>query len=545
MINIKRLLIKHFNIMYIFILFIIITVLSGIISLYTTYEYNSYISQFIESLETAKNIQIELQKQFNNGKIIILEGSSFNTYQHKIHEYSYNAQNIQNQLFNLMLMCKDMKGIHAKIINFTKLYKQVNNEFLSYIVNYNDLDFYSSKNIINDSFANEQKLLQMMEDIVNDIDKVSNEKIQYINKYYLTGGFISIGLLTIFAVVVSWFSSRLINRFKEKLETKVQRRTEQLQKTNDKLSLSEQKYRFLIESTDDMIFTMDENGEISTINNSVKEYLKIKSSAVIGNNFYDYLYFDNETDVFKKQMFKKNIEQSLYDKKKIGFYAEFKTNKMIEPIEMIVTLESVTINGRVEIIGKASKIIENEIIDSFVYEHVKYEISNSLLLADEITHRIIFNIKKFLPHNVISQLRLAISEILINAIEHGNLDITYEDKLLKMQNDEYFDYMTRKINEKDNKDKKIKVEFMVNSERIVIKISDHGKGFDHKKYLSKSTEQTTEESLLQHGRGILLAQQIFDEIKYNDKGNQVLCIKYFNPVEKKLYAHKKDQIVLS
>jgi hypothetical protein len=36
--------------------------------------------------------------------------------------------------------------------------------FYPYIVNYNDLDFYSSKNIINDSFANEQKLLQMMED---------------------------------------------------------------------------------------------------------------------------------------------------------------------------------------------------------------------------------------------------------------------------------------------------------------------------------------------------------------------------------------------
>ncbi|HOM87555.1 MAG TPA: ATP-binding protein [Spirochaetota bacterium] len=545
MINIKRLLIKHFNIIYIFIPFIIITVLSGIISLYTTHEYNSYISQFIESLETAKNIQIELQKQFNNGKIIILEGISFNTYQHKIHEYSYNAQNIQNQLFNLGIMCKDMKGIHVKIIKFTNFYKQVNNEFLSYIVNYNDLDFYSSKNIINNSFANEQKLLQMMEDIVSDIDKVSNEKIQYINKYYLTGGFISIGLLTIFALVVSWFSARLFNRFKEKLETKVQRRTEQLQKTNDKLSLSEQKYRFLIESTDDMIFTMSEQGEIFTINKSVNEYLKLKSSAVIGNNFYDYLYFDNDNDVFKKQMLKKNIERSLYDKKKMGFYAEFKTNKMIEPIEMFVTLESVTTNGRMEIIGKASKIIENEIIDSFLYEHVKYEISNSLLLADEITHRIILNVKKFLPHNAIAQLRLVISELLINAIEHGNLDITYEDKLLKLQDDVYFDYMTQKINEKDNKDKKIKVEFMVNSERIVIKISDQGKGFDHKKYLSRSAEQITEESLLQHGRGILLARQIFDEIKYNDKGNQVLCIKYFNPVEKELHAHKKDQILLS
>jgi alkyl sulfatase BDS1-like metallo-beta-lactamase superfamily hydrolase len=69
-----------------------------------------------------------------------------------------------------------------------------------------------------------------------------------------------------------------------------------------------------------------------------------------------------------------------------------------------------------------------------------------------------------LPHNAIAQLRLVISELLINAIEHGNLDITYEDKLLKLQDDVYFDYMTQKINEKDNKDKKIKVEFMVNSE---------------------------------------------------------------------------------
>ncbi len=69
-----------------------------------------------------------------------------------------------------------------------------------------------------------------------------------------------------------------------------------------------------------------------------------------------------------------------------------------------------------------------------------------------------------MPHNAIAQLRLVISELLINAIEHGNLDITYEDKLLKLQDDVYFDYMTQKINEKDNKDKKIKVEFMVNSE---------------------------------------------------------------------------------
>lgn len=148
------------------------------------------------------------------------------------------------------------------------------------------------------------------------------------------------------------------------------------------------------------------------------------------------------------------------------------------------------------------------------------------MVADEITHRIILNVKKFLPQNVVSQIRLAVSEILINAIEHGNLEITYQDKLLKMQNDEYFEYISQKISEKSNKDKKVKVEFLVNSEKLIVKITDQGKGFDHKSYLNKTTAQDNE-MFLQHGRGISLAKQIFDEIKYNDRGNQVLCVKYF------------------
>lgn len=62
----------------------------------------------------------------------------------------------------------------------------------------------------------------------------------------------------------------------------------------------------------------------------------------------------------------------------------------------------------------------------------------------------------------------------------------------------------------------------------MLKITDQGRGFDHKKYMNESNESFNE-SFFQHGMRISLANHIFD-VKYNDKGNQVLCIKYFNGI---------------
>ncbi|MEJ5362174.1 MAG: ATP-binding protein [Spirochaetota bacterium] len=511
---------------HIFVPFILIMVISGIASFYAVYKYNKTLFNIIDLVGTAKNIQIEIQKQFNSWKIIIVEGHSFDVYNRKIHEYSYNTQHIHNSLFNLGLMSKDMKDVHEKIVNFAQLYKEMNDELLSYIVNYDEIKEYDYKNIINNSVVNENKLLQMMDIIVADIEKTANERINILNRYYLITGCISFGLLTVFTLVRSWYSAQIIERFRKKLEFKVKKRTEQLEKANEKISLSEQKYRFLIESTDDIIFTIDTTGTILSVNSAIKKDLKIRPADAVGKNIIEYLYFDDDNNSFKKQMLLKNIEQVLQEKQKTKFYAELKTHKMIEPVEMVISLESVKRNGSIEIIGKASKLVENELVSSFVNEHARYEITNSLLAADAITHRIVINVKKFMPQNVVSQIRLAVSEILINAIEHGNLEITYQDKLLKMQNDEYFEYISQKINEKPNKDKKVKVEFLVNSEKFMVKITDQGKGFDHKTFLNKTTTMQ-DEMILQHGRGISLARQIFDEIKYNDKGNQVLCVKYF------------------
>lgn len=530
MFNIKRFLVKYFNVMYLFIPFIILIVLTGTISIFTIYNHNSQISGIIEAVEIGKNIQIELQKQFYNLRTIVEEDELSDIYKQKVHGYSYNVQIIQNELFNLGLLCKENKEIYDQIQEFSKYYKELNDGILSYIVNINAQKQFNDTNIIFIQMGEEQKAIQLIEDIVKKIDERSDEKLRYLNRYSFVMSTVSFIVLTIFSLIVSLYLSQLLNKFKDKLEQRVIKRTEQLQKAKDQIMLSEQRYKFLVESTNDIVFTMNMDGIILTINNAVKKELKIKPGEAIGKNFYDFLYFENDTNNLKNIFLRKNIKNFLNEKKQIKFYSLIKTPRLIEPIEMFISLEAVEINGNKEIVGKASNMLENDLIGSFIYEHVKYEINNSLLLADEIAHRVVVNLKKFLPNNIISQLRLATSELLINAIEHGNLGITYEDKLTRMEMDDYFDYVSQKINENNNKNKKVKVEFLINDEKFMLKITDQGKGFDHKNYTNKS-DASTNDSFLQHGRGISLAKHIFDEIKYNEKGNQVLCIKYFKGIQ--------------
>ena len=72
----------------------------------------------------------------------------------------------------------------------------------------------------------------------------------------------------------------------------------------------------------------------------------------------------------------------------------------------------------------------------------------------------------------------------------------------------------------------IAVEYSINSEKAVYKITDAGNGFDHQTMLNIDID--LENSLMRyHGRGIFISKSIFDEVIYNEKGNEVKLIKRF------------------
>ena len=71
-------------------------------------------------------------------------------------------------------------------------------------------------------------------------------------------------------------------------------------------------------------------------------------------------------------------------------------------------------------------------------------------------------------------------------------------------------------------DKSVMVEMTCDADRVMIRITDEGAGFD-----TKAIPDPRQEDLLEvpGGRGVLLISEIMSEVHYNDKGNQIMMIK--------------------
>jgi len=113
-----------------------------------------------------------------------------------------------------------------------------------------------------------------------------------------------------------------------------------------------------------------------------------------------------------------------------------------------------------------------------------------------------------------------ISELLLNALEHGNLKIGYHEKSRLMRNGEWQREVQRRLDACDTRSCYIELEFDVTAERVLIRIRDQGDGFDWLPYLDFDPKRAFDP----HGRGIALARLTsFDELQYVGRGNEVIA----------------------
>ncbi len=187
-------------------------------------------------------------------------------------------------------------------------------------------------------------------------------------------------------------------------------------------------------------------------------------------------------------------------------------------------MENISTDGKKEILCKVSKIDEDPLIKYFHSEKKKYILPNNILVAKEMSKQMVKNLSKYIDKSEVQLLEMAIFEMIVNSIEHGNLEINFEEKTIALQKGEYLNFLMERQNLPEYKNKKVAIEYSITPEHAAFKISDDGKGFDHLKLLNKSLDEINED-MTAHGRGISLTQSLFDEIKYNEKGNQVLLIK--------------------
>ena len=113
---------------------------------------------------------------------------------------------------------------------------------------------------------------------------------------------------------------------------------------------------------------------------------------------------------------------------------------------------------------------------------------------------------------------MGLTELMINAIEHGNLAITYEEKSLLNANGEWDQEVKNRLSQAENIRKYARISFNNQSEEIQIVITDQGEGFDWQDYMDFDPQRATDN----HGRGIAIANKLsFKRLEYKGNGNEV------------------------
>lgn len=110
-----------------------------------------------------------------------------------------------------------------------------------------------------------------------------------------------------------------------------------------------------------------------------------------------------------------------------------------------------------------------------------------------------------------------VSELLANAVEHGNLGITYEEKTNLIESGKLQDEIETRLNNHQYKNRRVRVSMKKEEGTIHLVIEDEGDGFEFEKFLQFDDSRIFDN----HGRGIAIVNSYLN-MQYLDKGNKVM-----------------------
>ncbi len=119
-----------------------------------------------------------------------------------------------------------------------------------------------------------------------------------------------------------------------------------------------------------------------------------------------------------------------------------------------------------------------------------------------------------------NQYVTGIYELLLNAVEHGNLGIGFQAKTELIRKGMWKDELTRRLALPENAHKKVDITMIHDEHEGRLTITDQGDGFAWREFINRGPG-----GRLPHGRGLLIAfNSEFDHIAFNEAGNEVTCV---------------------
>lgn len=112
------------------------------------------------------------------------------------------------------------------------------------------------------------------------------------------------------------------------------------------------------------------------------------------------------------------------------------------------------------------------------------------------------------------------SELLVNAVEHGNLAISYEEKGMLLGEGWWSDEVEQRLQMEPYAQRVVTVEVQRRPDAFAVTIRDQGDGFDWHRYLELDPARAFD----LHGRGIAMSRGMsFDTLEYMGNGNTVVA----------------------
>lgn len=166
-----------------------------------------------------------------------------------------------------------------------------------------------------------------------------------------------------------------------------------------------------------------------------------------------------------------------------------------------------------------------EIRDQLRNVTYRFEVENRMELLPKMVHFMLSKVGERIGEDHALSVELGLNELLVNAVEHGNLGIGSQEKrqALEQGRTVYYELIEARKQEAVFAARRVRIEMTDTSRYVEWMIEDEGGGFD---WDAVPDPTQAGAKLMAHGRGIFLSKMAFDEMEYLGNGNRVRIRKY-------------------
>lgn len=153
----------------------------------------------------------------------------------------------------------------------------------------------------------------------------------------------------------------------------------------------------------------------------------------------------------------------------------------------------------------------------------RYSLPNDVSLIPPLVARLQSTLERqqLVSGSDLMRIGIALREALLNAIEHGNLELSSE--LRETDDDAYRKLAAERQQQDPYQTRRVHVISHESRQALTFTIADEGPGFDPASLPDPTDPENLEKA---SGRGLLLVRSFMDEVTHNARGNEITLIKY-------------------